>query len=161
MFLKQLRHTLTLALSLVLMIAMAGWLTHTTLAGRQADDRKEEQQKDKPPPAAEDKLTSLLKQRVEAAKAEVDARNREFLAGQGTLAILFEASTRLLHAQMELSDKKADQLAALEAHFELTKVIEDRNQARFNAGLISMADVSQAKYFRLEAEILLERAKAK
>jgi RNA polymerase sigma factor (sigma-70 family) len=161
MFLKQVKTALTVTLSLIFLVLAAGVLTHTTLAARQADDKKEEKKADKPAPAAEDKLTTLLKERVDVAKAEVDARNQEFLAGRGTLDIMFGAGKRLLQAQRELSEKKEDQIAALEAYFNLTKGIEELNQARFNAGQISIADLSESKYYRLEAEIWLERAKAK
>jgi RNA polymerase sigma factor (sigma-70 family) len=161
MFLKQLKTTLTVTLSLILLVVAAGVLTHTTLAARQADDKKEEKKADKPAPAAEDKLTALLKERVEAAKTWEKARHEQFLAGRGTLDILFEASKRLLEAERELSDKKADQIAALEAYFKLMKEIEEVNQARYDAGRVGIDDLAQSKYYRLEAEIWLERAKAK
>src|SRR5262249_2269685 len=127
----------------------------------QADDKKEEKKAEKPAPAAEDKLTTLLKARVEMAETEFANRNQEFLAGRGTLDILFGAGKRLLQAQQELSNKKEDQISALEAYLKLTKDIEEVNQARFDAGRITIADLAESKYYRLEAEIWLERAKAK
>jgi outer membrane protein TolC len=106
-------------------------------------------------------LTTLLKERVEVAKTEFDSHNQEFLAGRGTLDILFGAGKRLLQAQRELSEKKEDQIAALEAYLKITQSIEEVNQARFNAGRINISDMAEAKYYRLEAEIWLERARAK
>jgi outer membrane protein TolC len=40
------------------------------------------------------------------------------------------------------------------------KKIQDINQERFDQGRISIEDLALAKYYRLEAEIWLERAKA-
>ena len=37
--------------------------------------------------------------------------------------------------------------------------VEDINQARFNAGQIAVQDLAESQYFRLDAEIQLERAK--
>ena len=48
--------------------------------------------------------------------AEAEARWREFLAGRGVLEITAAASTRLLQAELDLSQKPQDRLAALEAH---------------------------------------------
>ena len=104
-------------------------------------------------------LHALLKERVEAAKTEVQARTREFEAGKGTLDFLIAASRRLLVAEWELSDKKEDQFAALKAHFDRMKAAEDLNQERFGAGRIAVQDLQQTKYYRLEAEIWLEKAK--
>jgi outer membrane protein TolC len=104
-------------------------------------------------------LRALLKERVEAAKTEVQARTREFEAGKGILDFLIAASRRLLVAEWELSDKKEDQLAALKAHFDRMKAAEDLNQERFGAGRIAVQDLQQTKYYRLEAEIWLEKAK--
>jgi RNA polymerase sigma factor (sigma-70 family) len=108
-----------------------------------------------------DKLKSLLKERYEAASEVVDARFREFLAGRGTLDILIQSSHRLFDAERELSAKKADQIAAAEKRLRLLKAVEEVNKGRYDDGRISIQDYAQSKYNRLEAEIWLERAKAK
>jgi RNA polymerase sigma factor (sigma-70 family) len=108
-----------------------------------------------------DKLRALLKEQQAAALDEVRARWEEFIAGRGTLDILFGASQRLLEAERALSDKKADQVPALEAHWRRMKMLEEVNQARFDAGRVPIGDLSQSKFYRIQAEIWLEKAKSK
>jgi hypothetical protein len=138
MFLKQLKTTATVLLVLGA-LAVAGVIAYPRVAAQQNEARQPE----KPSPAAkgEDKLQALLKERVEGAKKWLEVRNQEYLAGQGTLAVLFEASRELLHAEQELSGNKNERIAALEAHLKLTKDIEAINKKRFDAGTSSPADM--------------------
>jgi hypothetical protein len=108
---------------------------------------------------AELNLKRLLKDRVEMAKVEVEARMKQFKAGKGTLDFLIGASKRLVMAEIDATDIKLEQLSALKAHLERMKNVQDIDQQRFNEGRISIEDLSQSKYYRLEAEIWLERAK--
>jgi RNA polymerase sigma factor (sigma-70 family) len=158
MFLKQLKVAVTVVVVLVA-LAAGGVIVYPSLSAQQSPAKQPE----KPSPAAkgEDKLNALLKERVEVAKQWLDERHQEYLAGRGTLDILFEASRELVHAEQELSGNKADRIAALEAHLKLTKDIEEINRTRFDAGRLSRADMHQSTYYRLEAEIWLEREKAK
>ena len=47
-----------------------------------------------------------------------------------------------------------------EARFAWQKV-EEVNQARFDAGRVAIADLAHSRYYRIQAEIWLERAKEK
>jgi hypothetical protein len=105
------------------------------------------------------KTKSLLKERCEAAFTECDARWQDFLAGRGTLDIFLGSSQRLCTAERDLSLKKADQVAALEGHWKRMQKVEEINQARFNAARIAVQELAQSRYFRLDAEIQLARAR--
>jgi RNA polymerase sigma factor (sigma-70 family) len=107
-----------------------------------------------------EKLKPLFKGRLDAAKTEVNARWKEYCAGRGTLDIYLNSSGRLLKAERDLSTKKADQVAAWETHRQRMQDAYVINQARYNEGRISIIDFAQADYYRLDAEIGLERAKA-
>jgi RNA polymerase sigma factor (sigma-70 family) len=107
----------------------------------------------------EEKMKSLLKDRVDAAKTEVNARWKDFCAGRGNLDIV-GASRRLLEAERDLSSKKDDQVAAWDTHRQRMQNVYDLNLARFESGRINIQDLAQADYYRLDAEIGLERAKA-
>ncbi len=107
------------------------------------------------------KMKELLKDRLATAHEAAFCRYQHYLAGRGTLDILLGASLRLLDSEQELSDKKADQIAALERHLRRMKELETILQAQHKAGRASLADYDQAKYFRLQAEIWLEKAKEK
>jgi outer membrane protein TolC len=76
---------------------------------------------------------------------------------------LIAASKRLLTAESEdlNLNRKETNLKALQDHFDRMKKIQDIDQERFGAGRISIEDLAQAKYYRLEAEIWLERAKSR
>ena len=75
------------------------------------------------------------------------------------LVILLEVSGHLKNAELEMSPKRADQLAALEAHWKRTQKIEETNKRRFDEGRISLQEYEQSRYHRLNAEVQLERAK--
>jgi RNA polymerase sigma factor (sigma-70 family) len=107
------------------------------------------------------KLKELLKERLTTAHEEALGRYQQFLAGRGTMDALLGASLRLLDAEKELSDKKDDQVAALQRHLRRMKEMEKILEAMFQAGRASQADYAQAKSYRLQAEIWLEKAKEK
>jgi hypothetical protein len=109
---------------------------------------------------ASEKLKVLLKARYDMANVEAHARWSEFQAGRGTLDFLFGASRHLLDAERELSERKADQIAALERYLWCMREIEKVNQQRFDNGRLPIQDVAEARYNRIQAEIWLERAKA-
>jgi hypothetical protein len=63
---------------------------------------------------------------------------------------------------LELSDKKADRVAAYKAHLQRMKELEDevKKEVEGFKGSEGVTDVAESKFHRLEAEIMLERAKA-
>jgi hypothetical protein len=52
-------------------------------------------------------------------------------------------------------------MAAWDAHRQRMQDLYDMNMARFEAGRIPIQDLAQSDYYRLDAEIGLERAKAR
>src|SRR5438046_394695 len=84
----------------------------------------EEKEVAKPAKSAED-LPALLKARVEVAQKEYEARKQEYEFGRGTLQLLFDSANRLLTAHVELSNKKAHQVATHEDHLRRMKDTED------------------------------------
>jgi hypothetical protein len=128
-------------------------LTPAAPAQEQADQAKRA--------PANERLAKLLKARLEAVDVEIKGRRLEFLAGRGTLDILLEAFKRRLTAQREMGGTSDELIEALEEYLKLTREVHEINEARFKAGRITIAELKQAEYARLEAEIWLERAKAK
>jgi hypothetical protein len=107
------------------------------------------------------KLQKLLQERIEVGKVEVGGRMKDFEQGSGTLEFLLAASGRLLRAEMEVTGKKTDHLKALQAHFDRMKKAQDIEQKLFDTARITLQDLCQAKYYRFEAEIWLERARTR
>jgi hypothetical protein len=122
------------------------------------------QSKEKP----EDRLKALLQARLEAAKADVAARTSALELGLLGFESLHAAARRLLEAQREVNDKRADQIKALKAYLNSSKKIhlackeafEEKPEPGVVPARISLMDVKKAEFYRLEAELWLERAKA-
>ena len=111
--------------------------------------------------AALEKLKELYKARQEAAKQNAAGRMEEFVAGRGTLDILLEAQVLLLRAELALAEKKEDRIKAHERNLAEMTEIKKIQQGRFDTGRLARMDLSQAEFFRLEAEIELLREKMK
>jgi hypothetical protein len=107
------------------------------------------------------KLHPLMQKRLDAVRDQMKARAEELIAGKTTVDVLLESSANLLKAQQEMSDKPVDQLKALEMHFDRMKAVQEILETRFQAAKANLAEVCQAKYRRYDAEIALERYKAK
>jgi hypothetical protein len=93
------------------------------------------------------------------AEAEATLRWRRYLEGRDALSILLDADVRLLEAERELSGKKADLLVCLENHLHRVQQVEKITQLKIDAGSTALQDLNQSKFYRVQAEILLERAK--
>jgi hypothetical protein len=113
------------------------------------------------PGPGDDELRKLLIARYNTAVAEMAARYTEFLAGRTPMEDFVAVARRLVHSGVELSDKPADQLAFREQFLELAKEVERAQQARHEAGRISVADLESARYLRLDAEVEVLKAKRK
>lgn len=149
MFATKMKTGFVALLALAVLGAGAGLLAYRSSAAEPAPGAK----------APDEHLQQLLRDRLDAAKAELDARKGEFDAGRGTLDTLLGAARRVLHSQRELSTKKADQLAAIEAYLDIVKSVEQQEKQWFDAGRVAIQDFKRSEYDRLDAEIMLERAK--
>jgi hypothetical protein len=109
----------------------------------------------------DDDLTRLHKQRYNSALNIVQDRLRSYLTGRGGPDELYESFALAMRAKMALSDKPADQIAALELALQGAKEMEKIAEARFQAGRISVADVEHLRIARIEVEIALLQTKQK
>jgi RNA polymerase sigma factor (sigma-70 family) len=95
----------------------------------------------------------LLEKQLDAARNVFERRQGRIRAGTGLPIELFGWSERWLEAELALSSKKADRLAALKAHVERTRDV-DRMMATYAAtGLGKKEDADAATYDRVRAEI--------
>ena len=173
MFVTKLRFAIALVLA-VGVLAGAGAAGYSALTTEPAQDPKPEAEQPKNRRRGTNdfeerraaielqrKLQPLMEKRLDAVREQMKARAEEFLAAKISADTLFDSSANLLKAQQEMSDKPVDQLKALEMHFERMKKSQEILESRFQAGKANVADVCQAKYIRYDAEIALERYKAK
>ena len=119
------------------------------------DKPKEEKPKD------DAKVKKLLQDLLQAANEEYKVRMQAYLNGTTTSEQLAGAARRVMTAELERSEKKEDRVTACETYLQRTTEVAKRAMASFKAGQAAQADAMQAEYYRLEAEIMLEREKAK
>jgi hypothetical protein len=115
-----------------------------------------------PLPAGKDAATllkELMVARRDTARQEVQARFQEFEAGRGTLDIMLEGVLRLEKAELQLTDDPKQQYTAHDRSYQLLKLVEQVNQLRYEAGRISVQDLMQSRFARLDAEIDRLRAR--
>jgi hypothetical protein len=108
--------------------------------------------------SANPRMKVLLHDQLSAAVTEARVRWEQWLAGRGELDLVHRSMLRLLEAERELNDRNADQVVALRNHFQNLRVLEQLVQGRYEAGKASLADMAEARYYRIQAEIWLERA---
>jgi hypothetical protein len=111
--------------------------------------------------ATQSTLEDLRQAKFEVARAEYQAREKEFLAGRGTLDIFREAMLHLLQSALAVSTSEADRIGSLERHWERAKQVEDVNRTRSEAGRISVKEYLEARADRLEAARRLTQALAR
>jgi hypothetical protein len=99
--------------------------------------------------------------KLDAARLEYEARERESISGRGTLDILLGASLRLLESEGSVWDSSAEQLTALHRYWERSKMLEERMKALLEAGRIPTKEYYEVKYRRLMGEIWIAEAKAR
>jgi RNA polymerase sigma factor (sigma-70 family) len=165
MFVSKIKATIAVVLALV---GSAGFCTiylHGQGQVQQTPDRfpRKGVPDIKTPAKSAQAIRKLLKDRLDAAEVETKVRYEKHLAGaqDATVDVTLGAFQRLLKAELELSEKREDRLAALERHVRLTTEIAEICQRKFDVGRISRADLAQTEYERLSAEITLERERAR
>jgi hypothetical protein len=105
-------------------------------------------------------LDELRKQKLEAASEAYKLQLMILRNGQGTYETLYRWSVRWMDAARE-ADPKADPVRHLQAHLDRLRELEVLAKAQFKGGLVTKAEMLAATYYRLDAQIQLELAKAK
>ncbi|HTU17942.1 MAG TPA: RNA polymerase sigma factor [Gemmataceae bacterium] len=185
MFLSKVKFAVIILLALGLVGSGAGFLAHHSkaeppapkpvpLPAAVADKAKAKGPEAKPKPTADQpaktpaEITHLLKARVALAQKGYEAavsllpqtkRIGNVISPIGKPEEVHKWSVRWLQAQRDLSPKKDDEIAVLEAHLkrmtELQKWVKDRKL------LMSPIQEDEVEWYRLEAELWLAEAKAK
>jgi hypothetical protein len=109
------------------------------------------------PPAPAD----LLQAKLKAAEMTYKAAVGDYQNGRSDAEKVYLWSRRLAEAQQEQSGKKADQVAALEAHRDRMKGLRQMATQRYKGGKAPLVDALGADFYVAEAALWLSRAKAK
>jgi RNA polymerase sigma factor (sigma-70 family) len=151
--------TLTV-IALVLTLAGAGAaFTYRALAAEPKESRKEE-----PPKASakqEEGIQTLRDAKAEAAKVALDIILVQREAGRATMTDAADWSRKWVLAELDRTQNKAERLAALQAHLDRMKMVEQERKAEFDAGHGSPTDVAAGRYARIEAALWLAEEKAR
>jgi hypothetical protein len=114
--------------------------------------------------------TSLLRAGGDAPKIALKLRQAKVQAAQQTYKVTWQNykdglappvelpyrwSCRLLQAEREVSDQKADQVAAFKAHWERMREMERIERELRRSRLNPINEVTAAEFYRIEAEIWL------
>ncbi len=118
---------------------------------------------------AEERLQKRLLARRDMAEEEWKIRSGLWRLGANepgtggrpvTLHLVFDAAKRLLKAELELSNNKAERVKAREKYLNGIKEVVDTTEAQYKvSGRVGKAEFASALYEQLDAEIELEREK--
>jgi hypothetical protein len=111
-----------------------------------------------PAPAPPKVPRGLLEARVKAARDTYQLKLRRLKESQGLPMELPAWSRRWLEAEVALAEKKADRVAAYQAHLDRMKEVERLTHNFARTGQGRAEDATGATYFRTEAEIWLIQA---
>jgi RNA polymerase sigma factor (sigma-70 family) len=138
----------------------AGFLVTQPWANAHSQDRP-------PAPVAGDdaakRVTRLQQERRDVVQEEFSIRMKSIVAGarMADHATFFWAALRLHESELDLCRTRAERIAACEAHLKRMQDVEAIAKEQFEAGKINAVDRAPAVYYRLDAEIRLERANGK
>ncbi len=153
MFLTRLKIAGVFLLSVALAGTAVGVLTLQAKAPGPAAVTPPKTGKDPLDPATRAKIRKLQIERRDTLKKAVEARQREYMAGRGTLDLLLEMSRLLLQAELDVATTARQRVEAHAAYLELAREVDKVGEARVQAGRMTTADLYQGRATRLEAEI--------
>jgi hypothetical protein len=107
------------------------------------------------------KIKELQKERIEALKQLVAISAKLYQSARASYDEALDAQVLLLKAELDAAEKPSDRVALYKDFVEMMKGYEKMAAAQKQAGRGTDAAVLKFKAKRLEAEIQLERAKAK
>lgn len=103
----------------------------------------------------------LLEKRRDAARKAYAGKFGIYQQGFGSPSDVLGWSERLLEAELVLSQKKTDRIAAMKAHLDRTREVERMAIAYVKAGGARQSDAESATYERIDAEIRIFEATGK
>jgi RNA polymerase sigma factor (sigma-70 family) len=107
------------------------------------------------------RLRGLLKERLEAVQKLADRVNELHKQGAATQDEVRQADLRVYKAELDLCDTTKERVAVLEKIAKVYEEIEGHTAALAKQGAASSEAVTEAKLSRLEAQIAVERERAK
>jgi tetratricopeptide (TPR) repeat protein/thiol-disulfide isomerase/thioredoxin len=110
---------------------------------------------------ANSRVRALQEERLATLKEIAAEREKAFRHGRAPSDDVLQARLLVLRAELELCDSDRERVAIHEKIVALAKETEETRASQYKARRLSHSDLLTAKANRLEAEVALERAKAK
>jgi hypothetical protein len=107
----------------------------------------------------DDELRKLQIERYNAALEELQALSQKVVNGSKSPGSYFDAGKRVVESGLEIYDKPQDRITLLTDYVELAKDTEKVFKAQLEAGRMAADVYHQARYYRLDAEMQLLKAK--
>jgi outer membrane protein TolC len=107
------------------------------------------------------RVKELQKERIATLKQIVDQTTKGYERGSVSFEEVLEARLLVLNAELDAAEKESDRITLYKNTVDVLKEYENLAEARVKAGRGTQASALKVKARRLEAEINLERAKAK
>jgi hypothetical protein len=110
----------------------------------------------------DEKINGLLKEQLESAQKAYQASWTAYktnILPRVSTESLCQWSKRLMEVEQSLAKKKAEKISALEKHIARIKALEEIQAARGKVDFGERRQLAAVTFFRLEAEILLTKAK--
>lgn len=98
----------------------------------------------------------LLQELLQAARQRYDAQRAYYEEGRITIDRFLDATQQLELAELRTAQTREDRLAVMQRHVDSLKEIERRERAELDIGRRSIADVAEAHYRRVQAEVDLK-----
>jgi hypothetical protein len=114
-----------------------------------------------PAPEPDAEVRKLQLKVVEVLKEGVRGREAEYKAGRATSDSLLEVAKALRDAQLDLTAKPAERVAAHQAYLKVVADADQLSAARYSSGRCSLTDHCLMRAERLRAEIELRKAGGK
>jgi RNA polymerase sigma factor (sigma-70 family) len=117
-----------------------------------------------PTPVAEAEKPKILVDPLEqellrAALARLEAQRTYYEEGRITIDRLIMASEQVMEVERSVSRTDAERLAAIQRHLDRLRAIKEREKGELAVGRGTAADLAEATQRRLEAEVILKKAK--
>lgn len=116
--------------------------------------------KDSPAPRTPSKASPLAEARYKAAVKQYEQVWSYYRQSRTDSFMVYYWSRLVLESQQDMSDAKADRIAALKAHEGRIKQLEALILRVRKLGFAYSSDVGATNYYRLEADRWLEKAEA-
>jgi outer membrane protein TolC len=107
------------------------------------------------------KVKELQKERIATLMQMADVITKLYQQGTVSFEEVYEARLMVLKAELDAAEKESDRITLFKNFVDVSKKFENLAEERVKTGRGTQASVLKVKARRLEAEINLERAKAK